>query len=88
MNKLIGYIIAVVGLLVIAVSMFNLFSIPGIAEIKPVFITLAGVIIVIVGVFLTFGKETFSREKQAEKEVPIYAGTGKHRKIVGYKREE
>ena len=78
MSKLIGYIIALIGIIILALTMLNIISIPGI---KQPYIMVAGVAIVIIGVFLSLGKS----ERQL-KEVPIYEGEGKKRKIVAYKR--
>lgn len=79
MNKLIGYIIALAGLAVMALSFMK---IPLPIPIDAKYLLIAGVIGVVVGVLLTLGK---SSGKQQE-EVPIYEGKGKERKIVGYQR--
>ena len=78
MNKLTGYILALAGLIILALSIANLLVIPGI---NPSYLIFAGIILIAVGVFLTLGQS----EKQLE-EVPIYEGDGKHRKVVAYKR--
>ena len=54
-------------------------SIPLISNIKPIYIIIAGIILVVIGVFLSLSK---GKSKQAEEEVPIYHG----KKIVGYRR--
>lgn len=83
MNKLTGYIIAAVGL-VIMVASFKSASVPILnsLSIKPVFIMIAGIAIIILGVALTLGKG--SKAHQVEEEVPIYHG----KKIVGYRKAE
>lgn len=84
MNKIIGYIIAAAGVVVIALTMLNILAIPGL---KTPYLIIAGVALVIVGITLTFSSGSSSRKvNQAEEEVPIYAGEGKKRKIVGYQR--
>lgn len=80
MNKLLAYFIAIVGLgialLSFNLSMFN-FTLP--AFIKPVFITLAGIALIIIGVFFSMSK---GKGKHIANEVPIY-----HKdKIVGYRK--
>lgn len=86
MNKIIGYIIALAGLALTMLSL-NLtklnISLP--ASIKPMYVTVAGVIVIVVGILLTLEKKGY-KTKQASEEVPIYEGEGKKRVIVGYKR--
>ena len=80
MNKLIGYILAIIGLIIIVLS-FNLKKLAFIPEsIKPAYIMIAGLILVIVGIAFTFQKEKVS---QAAEEVPIYQG----KKIIGYRKQ-
>ena len=81
MGKLLGYIVALIGLIVIAVSFFTAkiklpFTLP-----NPSMLIIGGIVIIVVGIILALGKS----ERQLE-EVPIYEGEGKKRKIVGYKR--
>lgn len=78
MGKLIGYIIALGGLILIVLSFLKLSFL---AFVNQKTILIAGVILVLVGVVLTLGK----KEKQLE-EVPIYRGEGKKRTVVGYRR--
>jgi len=87
-NKLIGYIVSASGLLVIVLSFFrNSFAfLP--ASISKNDLIVAGIILIIIGVVLSFNKsKSSSKIKQASEEVPIYEGEGKHRKIVAYKKE-
>ena len=79
MAKLAGYILAIIGL-VIAILSFNTGSLLP-ASIKPAYIMIAGLVLIILGVVLVLsgGKAT-----QAAEEVPIYKG----KKIVGYRKAE
>jgi hypothetical protein len=81
MYKNLGYILAFVGLAVMAVG-FGTFKLDLaiLKVLKPGVITIIGVVLIAVGVFmaLKMGKNT----KQAGAEVPIYEGE----KIVGYRR--
>ena len=81
MAKLTSYIVAIIGLVVIALSFFK---ISFLSSIKPIYMMMVGVIIIIIG--LTFFSE--KKKHKQESEVPIYEGTGKHRRIVGYRREK
>ena len=80
MGKLFGYIVALVGLVILIfsskISKISVFS-----GIKPAYILIFSLIVVIIGVAFSLGK---SREKQVSKEVPIYHG----KKIVGYSKEK
>jgi len=82
MNKIIAYIIALVGLAIIILS-FNLsklnFTLP--ASIKSAYIMIAGIILVILGIVLVMNK---GKATQTEEEVPIYHGN----KIVGYRKQK
>ena len=83
-NKILGYVIAVIGVLVLALS-YPAFRTPlGISSlgIADSIVMIAGLVIAIIGVFLSYNK---SSGKQAE-EVPIYEGEGKSRRIVGYRK--
>ncbi len=79
MNKLIGYLIALAGLIAMALSFIK---IPALSAINSKTILIAGIILVLVGVVLTLGR----KENPAESEVPIYEGKRKKRKVVGYQR--
>ncbi|MBU2576374.1 MAG: hypothetical protein KKF50_01495 [Nanoarchaeota archaeon] len=88
MKKEIGYIVSIAGLVVMALS-FGLFQLDW-AIFKTIpqgTITAVGVIGIIVGVVISLSETGFGKKKkQAQEEVPIYEGTGKNRKIVGYQR--
>ena len=89
MSKILGYAIALIGLAIIVFSLnIPAFKISLPASIKPVYITIGGLAIVIAGVIPLFGNSAKTGSvKQATEEVPIYEGEGKKKKIVGYKRE-
>jgi hypothetical protein len=77
-SKIIGYILAAVGIVIIA-FMNILQGILTFIPSKPPYILLIGVALVIVGVVFLMGKKT-----RQEKEVPVYDKNGKN--IVGYRR--
>jgi hypothetical protein len=81
--KLTGLIVMLVGIAVIVVS-FLFKSVLDIIKIAPVYATIAGLILVAAGYFFM----SPGTAKQSDKEVPIYEGEGRNRKIVGYKREK
>jgi predicted membrane channel-forming protein YqfA (hemolysin III family) len=84
MAKIIGYILAILGLAIIALSS----KIQTLAPIKLSYIILAGIALIVGGIaFLLDFSSSSSKVKQALEEVPIYEGEGKNRKIVGYKKE-
>jgi len=80
MGKLIGYLIALAGLVILAIPFMSFIPVP--EQIKPVYLMIGGIAIIIVGIALTLGKR---QSKQLE-EVPIYEGAGKKRIIVGYQK--
>jgi len=88
MNKYVGYVIAVAGLVVMALG-FDFFSLKlaVLENVNPDYLGIGGVVLVVVGVLISMKFDKGSRKsKQADEEVPIYEGTGKNRKIVGYRR--
>lgn len=60
-------------------------SIPMLAEISKLIITIVGAIILFIGAFLSFSGGSGGSNKQKE-EVPIYEGEGKKRTVVGYRK--
>ena len=84
MNKIIGYIIAVIGL-AIAVLSFNLtkWGIKLPAVIKPAYVMIVGIGILFLGIVLSMSKNK-EKVKHATEEVPIYQG----KKIVGYRKQD
>ena len=89
MNKLISYVIAVIGLAIVVLSL-NLakikLNLP--VAVKPQYVMVIGIVVFILGIVLSLSKEKAGKIKQAEEEVPIYHGEGKSRKIVGYRKGE
>ena len=77
MAKLIGYILALIGILAILAS-FNISKISFLASFNKTYVLIAGIVLVILGVAFLMGKG----KKQIEEEVPIYHG----KKIVGYRK--
>jgi hypothetical protein len=88
MKKEIGYIVAIAGLVVMALS-FGLFQLDWaiLDTIDPLIITGIGIVGIVVGVIITLTDKGIRRGKQVHEEVPIYEGEGKGRKIVGYQRK-
>jgi hypothetical protein len=87
MNKAIGYAISIAGIAVMALS-FGLFKLdfPILETLKPMYVTALGVILIVAGVVISLAFDKGKRINQSQEEVPIYEGTGKNRKIVGYRR--
>ncbi len=84
--KIIGYIVSILGLVVIALSIgLGSINVESLSGFKPAYTIVAGLVLVIVGVSLVISK---NKTKQQADEVPIYEGEGKKRKIVGYKRQK
>lgn len=92
MAKIIGYVLALIGLAIIAFSS-KIVTLPFIASLaKPMIYTvIAGVACIAVGVVLLMAKQPSSSSgkapQHAKEEVPIYEGEGKKRKIVGYRKD-
>jgi len=89
MKKMVGYVVAIVGLVVMAFG-FGLvpFEVALLEGIASNIIAGVGIVLVIVGVVLAAKGTGGSRKvKHAKEEVPIYEGTGKKRKIVGYRKD-
>jgi len=86
MNKFIGYILAVVGLLGLAVSNTKVEAIKKFVPISipdsvSKFILLLSLALIVLGIVFLFGE---GKPKQKTKEVPIYEG----KDIIGYRREK
>ena len=92
MKKVVGYLLIVIGFLFVAMGLSssaavlsNFFPSFGI----PSFVTnILGLIMIIVGLYLTLTDDNSVKVVQVSEEVPIYEGEGKERKIVGYKKTE
>lgn len=84
-TKIIGYVLAGLGILGVIASSGKLHdTLPIIKSISTKNMLIISSVLVLVGIGLTLLER---REvKQAAEEVPIYAGEGKKRKIVGYQR--
>lgn len=84
-KKLVGYLMAIIGIIILAASFFEQIRtllgplLP--AQITELYLTIGGVIIVVVGLLLAI-KDDRSRGRQKGMEVPIYHG----KNIVGYRR--
>jgi hypothetical protein len=90
MKRLIGYLVAIVGIAVMAMG-FNVFSlkIAFLEGIASNYIAGAGIVLIIAGVAIALmsGGSGSGNVSQSKEEVPIYEGTGKRRKIVGYRKD-
>lgn len=86
MKKLVGYVLAIGGLVGLAVGL-GTFKLENelISSLGSSTISVIGGILIIVGVFIALKAEK-NNSIYNEEEVPIYEGTGKHRRIVGYRR--
>ncbi len=87
MKKEVGYVISIIGLVVMSLG-FGVFKIEHelISKIGGSTITLVGAGLVGGGVIISL-MDKKGRRNKADKEVPIYEGKGKNRKIVGYQRD-
>jgi len=85
-TKIIGYVLALLGLVVIAFSnkIAALKYLAFLGAKALVYTIVGGVALVAVGIVLVLSEG--KKIKHAAEEVPIYEGEGKHRKIVGYRR--
>ncbi|MBS3093722.1 hypothetical protein J4456_04040 [Candidatus Pacearchaeota archaeon] len=91
MNKAIGYLLAGVGLIGMGLtSAFGQRLVPALSVVPKNFILIPSLILTGVGIVIMIitSKGGSGKIQQAAKEVPIYQGEGKKRKIVGYRVEE
>jgi uncharacterized protein YacL len=89
MAKILGYILALLGLVGIALSnkIASLSFIAALGTKAKVYPVVGSIILIIIGLVLVTTKSSeFSNVQQSKEEVPIYEGEGKNRKIVGYKK--
>jgi hypothetical protein len=86
MKKMVGYILSIGGLGIMALGLgtFKL-DIGFLNNVSSSVITGVGVAGIIAGVVISLMDKS-GKKKQSSEEVPIYEGTGKNRKIVGYQR--
>ena len=83
-SKLIGYILIAAGILLLIVSLgIWKIDLPIPESIKPIYVSIAGLVFAIIGAFLGFSKSE-GKTEQKQKEVPIYKG----KEIVGYRQEK
>ena len=88
MKKFIGYIIAIIGIIILATGVINearTFVEASLKlkldQINDITLIITGTIIVIIGLFIIY-KSPYARSRRKGIEVPIYHG----RNIVGYRR--
>ncbi len=86
MKKVVGYGIAVVGLVVMTLG-FNIIELEFLKGIAGNYIAGAGIVLIIVGVVLSLKESGGRKMKRDKEEIPIYEGVGKKRKIVGYRKD-
>lgn len=89
MRKEVGYIFCILGLVVLVLSSGIIkVNIKFLSSTNPYYIMGTGIGLVAIGAILVMSKQEKkkTKESQSEEEVPIYEGTGKKRKIVGYRR--
>ena len=91
MRKEVGYVVSVLGIVVMAVG-FGM--IPVDLDILNLvdsnYVAGVGILLVVFGVFVSLEKKKGNKKrthKDGEDEVPIYEGTGKNRKVVGYRKD-
>lgn len=96
MKKVVGYIISIAGIVIMAASFGMVSVIPNeiIGTLPKKIITITGIAMITVGVIIALKFSTPSKSKtpsrvkhSGEDEVPIYEGTGKNRKVVGYRKD-
>jgi hypothetical protein len=89
MKQLYGYLLAGIGLIGLFLSSnAGQKIIPITATIDKKILLYPSLALVALGIVILIVTARGERPKQAQKEVPIYKGEGRHRKIVGYKLEE
>jgi hypothetical protein len=87
--KIVGYALSLGGIAALAVSSPKFTStIPILSKLPEKTLLVVGGLLVVAGVVVLMmaGKGSSSKVKHAQPEVPIYEGTGKNRKIVGYQK--
>jgi len=89
-TKIAGYILAALGLIVVALNKYIVSFLPFLSKLGnkgTMYAIVGGVALIVVGIVLvTGGKSSKKGVTQISEEVPIYAGRGKERKIVGYQK--
>lgn len=88
MNSIIGYIFAAFGLGILLAATKISAALSKVFEIKMPIIVIAGVGLILIGIIMLMNPSSKKgKVSQATEEVPIYEGEGKHRKIVGYRKD-
>jgi len=87
-NKVVGYVVVAVGLILLAlgtapINSALVGSIPAIGKIAGLYYLVIGLVVVVVGMVFLRG----AGGGRKLKEVPIFEGKGKKRKVVGYQRQ-
>lgn len=82
MAKILGYILILAGIALFILN-FSIvkekINLPFLSALKPLYITIIGAVLIVIGLFLSFKG---SARKQKQQEVPIYEG----KNIIGYRR--
>jgi vacuolar-type H+-ATPase subunit I/STV1 len=90
MQKILGYVLMVLGLLIISFNLIfeniaeSLEFLSFLIEANIIIIAIIGLGLIIAGYYLS--QQQIEGSKKQQKEVPIYKGEGKKRKIVGYRQ--
>ena len=88
MNKVVGYVVAVAGLVVVALGS-GFFGEIDLFGFDSLYVSISGVVLVVIGAVVSMaggGRRKVGKDKGAS-EVPIYEGVGKKRRIVGYRKD-
>lgn len=89
MKKIVGYVVSVLGIVLMVVG-FEIVELDlGILKgMLGQYVSWVGVGAVVVGVVLSLNKKGGKKKvASGDDEVPIYVGTGKKRKVVGYRKD-
>ncbi|MBU3923325.1 MAG: hypothetical protein KJ592_00240 [Nanoarchaeota archaeon] len=90
MKKELGYVVSVVGIVLMALG-FGIFDL-GFEFLNGVsgnYVAGAGIVLIVVGVMVSLksGGSSGRKVDDGKSEVPIYEGTGKNRRVVGYRKD-
>ena len=86
MKRVVGYVIAVVGLVVMALG-FGFFGEIDLFGVGSLYVSVGGVVLVVVGALIVLMDRGGRKVSKGKDEVPIYEGVGKKRRIVGYRKD-
>lgn len=85
MKSVVGYGLSIAGLVIMAGGLGTLgIDVSFLNSFGSWTVTIIGIVFIAIGIF--FVTKNSPRKDSFEKEVPIYEGEGKKRKIVGYRR--